>query len=219
MLSSPTARMRQNVLSICLNRITSTVSMQLRRTTSVAEAVTEAVPNRRRTAMSREIKDVMVRLKANKWLLLLLVMLFAACDSTVFHRYASFESRIWNRADTLLYRFGKVPSMRNGHIHSICIEARTTAGYKYRNMVVRVEAFASGDTLPQAVDTLLCEVYDSNGRRKGSTAGLLYQVESEVKPLPELVGDTLTFKVSHIMEEDALDGIADVGLKLMRRKE
>ena len=27
------------------------------------------------------------------------------------------------------------------------------------------------------------------------------------------------FKVSHIMEEDALDGIADVGLKLMRRKE
>ena len=87
-------------------------------------------------------------------------------------------------------------------------------------MVVRVEAFASGDTLPQAVvDTLLCEVYDGGGRRKGATAGLLYQVESEVKPLPELVGDTLTFKVSHIMEEDALDGIADVGLKLMRRKE
>lgn len=169
--------------------------------------------------MSREIKDVMVRLKANKWLLLLLVMLFAACDSTVFHRYASFESRIWNRADTLCYRFDNSSSMRNGHMYSICIEARTTAGYKYRNMVVRVEAFASGDTLPQAVDTLLCEVYDGGGRRKGSTAGLLYQVESEVKPLPELVGDTLTFKVSHIMEEDTLDGIADVGLKLMRRKE
>ncbi len=168
--------------------------------------------------MSREIKDVMVRLKASKWLLLL-VMLFAACDSTLFHRYASFESRIWNRADTLCYRFDNSSSMRNGHMYSICIEARTTAAYKYMNMVVRVEAFASGDTLPQAVDTLLCEVYDGGGRRKGPTAGLLYQVESEVKPLPELVGDTLTFKVSHIMEEDALDGIADVGLKLMRRKE
>ena len=83
---------------------------------------------------------------------------------------------------------------------------------------MRVEAFVPGDSLPQAVDTLLCEVYDDNGRHKGSTAGLLYQVGSDTKIL-SLSADSLLFKVSHIMDCGTLHGVSDVGLKLMRHKD
>ena len=155
--------------------------------------------------------------RVNKWLLPLLLLL-VACDGTLFHRFSSIEGGLWNSTDTLAFGFEGVSGKHNGCMFDLCLEVRTTAAYSYRNVVMRVEAFVSGDSLPQAVDTLFCEVYDSNGRHKGSTVGLLYQVGSEPKTL-SLSADSLLFKVSHIMDCDTLCGVSDVGLKLMRHKD
>lgn len=168
--------------------------------------------------MEKERKERAVRQKASKLLLLLLFML-TACDNTLFHKFVSLESGVWNSTDTLAYCFEGVPARRGEGCYSIRMEVRTTADYSYRNVVMRVEAFALGDTLPQVADTLMCEVYDNSGRRNGSTAGILYQTESETTALPSLIGDTLLFKVTHIMADSALNGISDVGLKLMINRE
>ena len=60
--------------------------------------------------------------------------------------------------------------------------------------------------------TIHCDF--DNGRRLGSTAGTIYQTGSRPVPLAASCTDTLIFKVSHIMGENPLRGVLDVGIKL-----
>lgn len=165
----------------------------------------------------REEKGAGTAIRLSK-LILLFLPFIAACNSTVFHKYANLDDEVWNISDTLSYSFNASALKHDKGDFSLRMEVRATAAYSLKYLVMRVEAFASCDTMPIVVDTVMCEIYDDNGRRRGSTAGVFYQIESDVRNIGQLAGDTLLFKVSHIMDNASLYGIADVGLKLMYRR-
>lgn len=158
-------------------------------------------------ARERKRKAVLPRLR----LLLSAVVLLASCDSTVYHRFAPVESNGWHAGDTLSFLYGGNGAVDAGV--AVAVQLRYAAGYKYKNMYARVETLKADSTL-LSVDTLCCAMYDDDGRRMGSTAGAMYQNGSEKLLLPASCADTLLFKVSHMMDDEILCGIFDVGIEL-----
>ena len=145
--------------------------------------------------------------RASSFLLLLLVL--CSCDGTLFHSFRSVDGG-WQRGNQLEYIYdgGYMDSSACGFY----VEARTTANYLYKNLVVRAEFLNMRDSL-LSVDTIPLVIYNDNGRRTGATAGMLYQQKSEFGVL-KLPVDTLVIRLSHIMPDDTLEGVADVGVRL-----
>lgn len=94
------------------------------------------------------------------------------------------------------------------------LEARTTARYRYKNLVVRAEYRDVCDSLLY-VDTIPLVIYSDDGRHVGASAGLLYQQRSEMRLLNFSAGDSLCVSLSHMMPDDILDGVTDVGVKIV----
>ena len=160
-------------------------------------------------ARERRKKAVLPRLK----LLLLASVLLASCGGTVYHRFEQVDSAGWGAGDTLSFIYEGNGAVVHDAGVAVAVQLRYAAGYKYKNLCVRVESCnPAGEVL--SVDTLCCAMYDDEGRRSGSTAGAMYQNGSETVVIPASCVDTLIFKVSHVMDEYLLGGVFDVGLKL-----
>lgn len=163
--------------------------------------------------MLKKIRRVgLLRLKA----LLLSVVLLASCDGTVFHRFEQVDSVGWASDDTLSFVYDGSSILSYGSEMEYVLQVRYGAGYRYKNLLMRVESWK--DTVLISVDTLCCKIYDDNGRRLGSTAGTIYQNESDASSIIASYADTLTFKVSHIMHDNLLPDIFDVGVKMAATK-
>ena len=158
-------------------------------------------------ARERRRRAVLPRVK----FLLLAVVMLASCDTTVYHRFEPVVGDSWVAGDTLSFLYegsGRVLDSA-----AVEVQFRYAARYKYKNLCVRVETHnAEGNLL--SADTLCCEIYDDAGRRLGSTAGAMYQNRSNTVALPASCADTLLFKVSHVMNEETLAGVFDVGLRV-----
>lgn len=174
---------------------------------NAVRAVVAVTIQREAMARERRRRAVLPRVK----FLLLAVVMLASCDTTVYHRFAPVMGESWAAGDTLSFLYegsGRVPGNA-----AVEVQFRYAAGYKYKNLCVRVETLsAAGEQL--SADTLCCVMYDDDGRRLGSTAGAVYQNRSTAVAVPASCADTLLFKVSHVMDEEVLAGIFDVGLRI-----
>ena len=159
-------------------------------------------------ARERREKAVLRRLS----LLLVAVVLLASCDGTVYHRFEQVDSAGWAASDTLSFMYDGSSVAADAAV-AVAVQLRYVATYKYKNVCVRVESSETDGGL-LSVDTLSCAIYGDDGRRLGSTAGTMYQNSSDTVLLPAMCSDTLCLKVSHIMDDDTLCGIYDVGVKL-----
>lgn len=111
--------------------------------------------------------------------------------------------------------FAYVSQYSPNAVHGMRVEARTDASYRYKNLVVRAEFLNMADSL-LLCDTLPVVVYGEDGQRAGATAGMLYQQESNIV-VPEIsFADSVIIRLRHIMPDDTLKGVHDVGVKLMR---
>ena len=163
--------------------------------------------------MAREKKVTGILPRVSKLSLMLLVPLIAACDGTVFHDFRSVNGSRWHRNDTLAFLYGSSYD-KDAVGYSLSVEARVDASYSYRNLVARVECISKKDNSLIVADTLCCELFGSDGHRKGSTAGILYQVSSAPVTIDVAGGDTVVVRVSHIMDAVEIDGVSDVGVRL-----
>lgn len=172
-----------------------------------------AVPNKGRT-MAEGIRKSLERMlqRASKPLLSLFALSLASCSGTLFHEYRALDDTCWSRSDTLMFIYDR--SHESGVAgYELTFEARVDASYPYKNIVASVLVNGKQETEIFA-DTLVCEVYDGNGNPNGATAGILYQVSSEPIYIDAIEGDTLFMRVSHIMDNDELGGVYDVGLRI-----
>ena len=64
-------------------------------------------------------------------------------------------------------------------------------------------------------DTLCCEIFDSLGVHKGSSAGLFYQAQYGLGQIVFSSADTLTVSIAHMMDGD-VDGVRSVGVRVER---
>lgn len=150
--------------------------------------------------------------RVGKPLLSLFTLSLASCSGTLFHEYRALDDTCWSRSDTLMFIYDR--SHESGVAgYELTFEARVDASYAYKNIVASVLVNGKQETEIFA-DTLVCEVYDGNGNPNGATAGILYQVSSEPIYIDAIEGDTLFMRVSHIMDNDELGGVYDVGLRL-----
>ena len=78
-------------------------------------------------------------------------------------------------SDTLSYVYEGVDKTNGDAVLKLSAQVRYNSGYKYKNLLMRVETLRMADTTLVSVDTLCCRIYDDNGRRLGSTAGSIYQ--------------------------------------------
>lgn len=152
--------------------------------------------------------------KAHSILLALLLPVLVSCGQVVFHDFVSLESAVWSSTDTLDYLYDGALDRKSTAGYELSVELRTDASYPYKELTVRVESFCmrSGDII--SADTLVCPVYDGEGRRRGSTAGMLYQVSSGPLYVPKGSGDSILFRVTHAMHCGSLSGVHDVGIRL-----
>lgn len=160
-------------------------------------------------------RDVARRLqKASNAFLIVMTALLCGCGEVLFHEFHNVDGRMWNRDACYRFVYDGKSATRECDGYLLSVEARTDASYAYKNLVVRVEAFdgEAGELL--SADTLCCVVYADDGRREGSTAGMLYQVSSNEVFLPKGGCDTVVMRLSHIMEPYGVCGVSDIGIRL-----
>lgn len=143
--------------------------------------------------------------------LLFAVLLLASCDGTVYHQFREVDGDGWNVTDTLQFLYEG--SGRSNKAVEMAVQVRYGSAYKYKNLYLRVETLHA-DSVLLSVDTLCCRIYDDAGRRLGSTAGSIYQNESQKVLLNASCADTLLLKLSHIMPDESLQGVFDMGVEL-----
>lgn len=149
--------------------------------------------------------------KSSKPVAILLLVLLSACTGTFYHRFYPVENALWAKTDTLEYIFSG--SQSGNQVYCINADVRVRASYRYKDLLMGVKVVTS-DGSQLVSDTLVCNVYDDNGRREGTTAGLLYQLSSNSTLVNPVVADSLVIRLSHVMGCDTLDGVTDVGIRI-----
>ena len=142
-------------------------------------------------------------------LLLVLLLLFAACDDVRLHTFHELQ-REWQAEDTLEYIYFNLSSDAP---HELEVQLRCSSSYPVRELWLRVECASAGRL---SVDTLCCEIYDSLGRQQGASVGLLRQTSHDAGQHFMQPDDTTRIKVTHLMG-GAVKGVADVGVKVCGR--
>ena len=164
--------------------------------------------------MTVGIESARMLQKASKTALMLVAALLCSCGDVLFHEFRSVEGRTWSRDNVLSFCYDGAFDTGDSTGYLLSVEARTDASYSYKNLVVRVETFDGEGGELLSTDTFCCSVYADDGRREGSTAGVLYQVGSDEAFIAKGTCDTVVMRLSHIMEPEELCGVSDVGVRL-----
>ena len=166
-------------------------------------------------AIQTKGRDKAMRPRINPISLLLLFFMAVSCDGTLYHRFEQVNEMEWHKCDTIEFDFYGSSHGRPGNI-AATIELRHNSDYSNKFLNVRMEVLDAGDRSLLSVDTFRCEVYDEYGSRNGLTAGALYQLSGNTVQLGITSTDSVVLRLSHIMNAESLNGISDVGIKLVK---
>lgn len=139
--------------------------------------------------------------------LFILFALISCNGNTAYHTYQNLPSAGWQKQDTLEYI---LPSYLAGKSYQMEIGLRHTENYAYQDIWLKVLHPLSPQIHP---DTLHLKLADQWGNWQGKgTSGNLYQyTNNQVIHLSS--ADSL-LQIVHIMRDNPLKGISDVGIKL-----
>ena len=128
-------------------------------------------------------------------------LLIVSCqDSTLFHSYQPVALTGWERTDTLFYTLDK--SISNLHTFKYEIGIRHKDSYQYRDIWLQINR-----------DTVHFYLADPKGKWLGHGLGELRQITFAYSP--SFDSDTIkTFQINHIMQDNPLMGIHDIGIQI-----
>lgn len=125
-----------------------------------------------------------------------------ACQNkTIYHSYQPINPIGWERIDTLFYTFNTT-SKQNTLLKS-SIGIRHEDSYPYRDIWIIANQ-----------DTFHLYLADSTGKWKGKGLGNLRQIVFPVNLNLQEQDSTIKIKINHIMQENPLPGIHDIGMHL-----
>ena len=146
-----------------------------------------------------------------------LLALVACTGSTAYHSYRHVPGDSgWNRGDSLAFCFP--PELSQG-TYTLEIGIRSTDLYPYRDIWLAAVR-ATGDSLSVTPDTLHFSLADNEGDRTGNRSAGGYYRNTFVCDRPLVVGKDSSGRclyIIHVMRDNPLPGIADVGVRLVRR--
>ncbi len=145
------------------------------------------------------------------------LLALAACQNgTVYHTYQPVPADGWARNDTLVYVLPtSIPTGR----YEIEAGIRYKVNYPYQNIWLAVTSTLP-DSLSCITDSLQLFLTDEAGNKTGNNPGGLYQYTLPFRSdffLRE--GDSCTFCIVHLMQDNPLKGISDVGIRLRKADE
>lgn len=143
-------------------------------------------------------------------ILLFTTLLLCSCNDA-FHEFRSLEGCCWDINDTLLYSYNR-PFSWDGE-YEARVELRCTQKYPYKDLWIEIKGENSRKE-QLFNDTLHCNIYDNNGRMNGFTTGMLYQMGFTLPYVIPLTNDTVNIYIRHLMSDEVLPGVSDVGLRL-----
>lgn len=154
-------------------------------------------------------------MKPARYLIYSLLLLSVACcmPQTMYHSYHHIANERWGRGDTLSFHLAvddTLPAM-----YGLFLIVRNSTGYPYQNLPLSV-TYNMPDTAVWRTDTLHFNVADSTGRWLGSGWGSLYQLSVLLKEAPVGHPARFTFKVVHLLGDEQLVGVSDVGIQLSK---
>lgn len=143
------------------------------------------------------------------------ILILAACqNNTVYHSYEPVSLDGWSKSDTLVYT---LPNSIPAGKYEVEIGIRHQESYPYRDLWLEI-GHNTQDSLVYVTDTLQLFLADEAGNKTGDGPCGLYQCGLPYKAsLPiRAEGSTRAFRIVHIMTDNPLTGISDVGIRLRR---
>lgn len=138
---------------------------------------------------------------------ILLMLFLCSCENILYHDFRSVPEK-WESGDTISFTI--CDPISGSHNCNAFVELRCNALYPYKKLWLRARV-AGRDGV--SIDTICCEIFDSLGRQRGTTAGLLYQTRHKLAPMRLLADDTVTISLTHLMNEGVV-GVSDVGIRV-----
>ena len=131
------------------------------------------------------------------------------------YQYGNVSVDGWDSGDTVVLC---VPPLEQGGVFAMQLGLRTsnTVPYPFRELWLTVkQEWASGQTF---ADTLQCTLATPAGDASGKGVALnQYEFALPMRQLAK--GDSARICINHIMRQDLLPGITDVGIRLEAKKE
>ncbi len=145
-------------------------------------------------------------------LLILLTAILTACgEKPAFHEYRAVPAEGWGKTDTLEFPVDTLPS---GGDYALALHVRTASskGYPYQALWVGIRRTWGAETATR-IDTLACRLANADGDILGK--GIIhrqYAFPLDTLRLPAATDGHIS--VHHLMQDDTLHGIADIGIRI-----
>lgn len=128
----------------------------------------------------------------------------------MYHSYQSLPSKGWEKSDTLFFHIPISDSLRDLHLS---VEVRNESNYPYQDLYLFVSHNLQ-DSITWSVDTVMLTLANKEGKWLGTGWGSLYQSATPMKSVVTKHPGNYTFKVTHGMKDNNLQGINDIGIKI-----
>jgi len=170
-------------------------------------------PKENKAQQPRESHKLLYQLK-NKLTWLPIIILAACQNNIIYHSYTPVPLDGWNKSDTLVYT---LPNSIPAGNYEAEIGIRYQESYPYRDIWLGV-SHNTEDTLTYVTDTLQLFLVDEAGNKTGNGLCGLYQCNLPYKAFIPIrtEGSTRTFRIVHIMRDNPLTGISDIGIQLRK---
>ncbi len=152
-----------------------------------------------------------------KWvvnLMVLSVLTLAACiGQTDGRSHKCITNGEWRKTDTLERMITMNSSDRHTNtLWEVWMDVRHTNSYPYTNLAVCLSA-------PRIDTTVNLKLTDNRGAWKGNGLGYVYQSSHRValwRSADAEKRDTLCFRLVHLMPDSLLQGVHDIGIRLVK---
>lgn len=136
-----------------------------------------------------------------------------SCDnSTVYNSYRHTAPDGWERSDTLT--FDVSPVSQSGDYMEM-LGVRLNGQYPFMQLCLVVEQTVLPTRMVRT-DTVICNVTTQNGTPRGHGVNF-YQHLIPIGGIRLAEGDSLHVSVRHHMRRELLNGISDIGIKLVKQ--
>lgn len=142
---------------------------------------------------------------------LFVASIFMACDKqVVYHTFHTMPIQGWQAKDTLIFSTQLPDSNRLYHIF---VEVRNRNNYPYQDLPILLYCNNAANQIIQS-DTLELTLASKEGVWLGNGWGGLYQSASSAVTFHSQQAGELSFKIVHLLRDEYLPGIHDVGIKI-----
>lgn len=140
---------------------------------------------------------------------------FSCTDRIVYHAYHPFVKEGWNKRDTLSLRIQMTDSV--GGDANATFLVRNNSDYPYQDFAALIR-HNFPDTTRWKSYKITFTLADSEGRWSGSGIGGLFQSTASLGEASINHPVNYTFKVIHLMDDEQLSGITDIGLIVTKKE-